>query len=76
MGKFYCRVAPYALADALIALENSADKNRRIDYVITKEDGDLFLMGREVFLSGGGSVTTCGRPPLTDNSSIVSGESR
>lgn len=49
MKKFHCEVAPYALFDALAALENTRDSQRWIDYAVTSEDGKLFIQGNERF---------------------------
>lgn len=45
--KFRCRVAPYALFNALAALENTRDSQRYIEYGVTQEDGYLVIWGEE-----------------------------
>lgn len=47
MSKIYFKVAPYALFDVLKAFENDSDIHRRIDYTVTKEDGELVVIANE-----------------------------
>ena len=47
---FRCKVVPYALFDVLCALECTKTSSSYVDYFITKEDGDLIIGGKEVYV--------------------------
>ena len=62
---FYCRIAPYALFNALKALELTNDRHRYIEYGITQEGDDLVIWGKE-HLHGTGNfecANTAHEPP-------------
>lgn len=69
MGKFHCKIAPYALADALMALENSKDKHRFIEYYVTKEDDDLIIGGKEKYFPNKSEPMCCADPNMNSSQS-------
>jgi len=44
------KVMSYALFDALFALENTRDSHRYIEYSVGKEDDEIWIYAKEIYI--------------------------